>query len=181
VDTGQGGGQGGGGTVDTPKAVVNVGVLNVRSTPFVDGSNIIGRIYYNEAYPIIGRSRDGQWYQINLGTFNGWVFAQFVDVTNAARIPINVGSLPVIDTTIATIPPATPYQIRVIANLNVRAEPDVDSRLLNRIQYTDTATLLARNASGTWWLVEYKGTVGWVSGFYVVLPFGLDIKTIPVR
>ncbi|MGQ9903789.1 MAG: SH3 domain-containing protein [Anaerolineae bacterium] len=70
-----------------PSLTVAVDILNVRDGP---GTNytVIGQLTQGATAPVRGRSADGQWWQISYSAGPGgvgWVFAELVQATDAAR------------------------------------------------------------------------------------------------
>jgi uncharacterized protein YraI len=57
----------------------------------------------------------------------------------------------------------------------------MNAQLIGRIPAGARAALVARNATGTWWQVNYGGLTGWVSGGYLVFNTNTDLSLIPVR
>lgn len=69
--------------------------LNVRSGPST-GNPIIGRLQRGQSVPVIGRTPDGAWLQINYNGRNAYIFAQFTSLGAAqaaapAPAPRNTG------------------------------------------------------------------------------------------
>ncbi|BCX03904.1 MAG: hypothetical protein KatS3mg053_1842 [Candidatus Roseilinea sp.] len=73
---------------DPPRIVVPAGsVVNVRSGPGVN-FDILGRMRARQSAPIIGRSADGAWWQIQFGEQPAWISARYVRTTgNAGSVP----------------------------------------------------------------------------------------------
>lgn len=171
-------------------ATVNVRLLNVRDFPSTRGSNVIAQVRRGENFQVTARLGDNSWYQINVGGQLGWVFADLVRPRFVENAPIVDPSPPAV--TAPTVPqPAavtanqanlapTGYELSVTNNLNVRQFPSTSAPLLQRISYQDRAPILGRSADGRWWLVQYRGFVGWVSAAYVILPPDIDLNRVPI-
>jgi uncharacterized protein YgiM (DUF1202 family) len=73
---------------DPPRIVIPAGnVVNVRSGPGVN-FDILGRMRARQSAPIIGRSADGAWWQIEFGGQPAWISARYVRATgNAGSVP----------------------------------------------------------------------------------------------
>ncbi len=72
---------------EAPRIVVRTSV-NIRSGP---GKKFraIGALRPAQSAPVIGRSADGQWWQIQFDARTGWVAARNVTITgNASRVPV---------------------------------------------------------------------------------------------
>ena len=61
----------------------------------------------------------------------------------------------------------TPCVITVDYNLNMRAEPSLESEQLLVIPFDTNVLAYGRNADSTWWFVEYENQSGWVAGEFV--------------
>ncbi|MDW8351909.1 MAG: LCP family protein [Anaerolineae bacterium] len=73
---------------DVPRIVVPAGsVVNVRGGPGLS-FKVIGRMRARQSAPIIGRSNDGAWWQIEFAGQPAWIAARYVRVTG------NVGTVP---------------------------------------------------------------------------------------
>jgi len=54
-------------------------------------------------------------------------------------------------------------------NLNLRAAPNTDSAILAVIPFGSTVAVAGRSEDGGWWVVDYNGRWGWVSGEYITI------------
>jgi probable enterotoxin B len=145
--------------------------LNVRSIPSTTGV-IITVIERNEIYDVTGRNEDASWYQIAVAGTRGWVAANLVAVNNPQLVPIAGDEAREAFVENVTNNPNVGGRnfIGVTANLNIRTGPSVGSALLGRIPFQDQARVIARTSLGNWYLVNYGGTVGWVSANFIILP-----------
>ncbi|MFN4293578.1 MAG: LCP family protein [Thermoflexales bacterium] len=77
--------------LDAPRIVIPAGnVVNVRSGPGLT-FDILGRMLARQSAPIIGRSADGLWWQIEFGGRPAWISARYVRaVGNAGSVPTMV-------------------------------------------------------------------------------------------
>ena len=158
------------------RVTVTTGSLNVRSAPFV-GDNILTQIPRNSSYAIVGRNSDSSWWQIQVGSIVGWVNGRYVSAQNTQNVPV-VGvqvSVPNAPTT------STGFSLRATANLNIRSGAGVTFSRLSILPNNATATIIARNANNTWWLVNYNGVTGWVSSSFIALPSNINYSAVPVR
>jgi uncharacterized protein YraI len=149
--------------------------LNVRTEPSATAS-VITRINRFEQYPITGKSADGRWYQIYITNQFGWVSGGWVNVPNAAAVPV-VGSgttQPPPPTTSGFIVTATPYSVVI------RSGPGTQFSRLATIPAGNTAQVVGRNSSNTWWQISYNGITGWSSAEFARLQAGADPNAIPV-
>jgi uncharacterized protein YraI len=104
----------------------------------------------------------------------GWVFGRFITVSNGNSVPV-VGSS-------STAVPSSPtgYNVTATTSVNVRSGPGTNFGVLAVIRQGQGAAVLGRNASGTWWQVNYNGIVGWASSNFAVIQGGVDLSRIPV-
>lgn len=159
-------------------ARVIAGKLNVRAAPDANAP-VVTQVRFGEEYPVYGKSTDGRWYLIDVfGTF-GWASGSYLRVDQPAAVPVVNPNAPLPQ---PTAPPAdgsyivtaTPYAV------NVRSGPNTSYNLLATMPVGATAVILGRNASNTWWQVDYNGIIGWVSAQYAVIQQNADINTIPI-
>ncbi|GIV85701.1 MAG: hypothetical protein KatS3mg052_2708 [Candidatus Roseilinea sp.] len=73
---------------DSPRIVIPAGnVVNVRNGPGLT-FDILGRMFARQSAPIIGRSADGLWWQIEFGGQPAWISARYVRAMgNIGRVP----------------------------------------------------------------------------------------------
>lgn len=74
--------------VEAPRIIIPSGsVVNVRAGPGV-GFDILGQMRARQSAPIIGKSEDGAWWQIQFGNGAGWIASRYVQTTgNAGAVP----------------------------------------------------------------------------------------------
>lgn len=159
----------------TTGTVVTALRLNVRSQPTTQ-SNVLVKINRNESYPVIGRNADNSWWQIDVNGTRGWVYWRFFDVDNPQAVPL---------VTLATgssldQPPTTGYFARTLATVNVRSEPNTASAILGQVARGNQLPVVGRNASNTWWQVNFGQITGWVSSRFAPLQSNAVVSQIPV-
>ncbi|MAU09225.1 MAG: hypothetical protein CL607_05340 [Anaerolineaceae bacterium] len=154
-------------TITTPR-------LNVRTTPSVSNSEVIGRVFDGEEYTVIGRNTDSTWWEIQYGTQRGWVYDNFVRVANPSIVPI---------TSESGAPDVVPtiYTLRTTTVLTLRSRPSTRGAFLGQMPANAIVQIVARDSRSAWWYVKYGDIVGWVSGSFVSLPANLDLTQIPVQ
>lgn len=152
--------------------------LNVRNAPDAVNGLVITRINQNESYPALGRNANSTWIQVSVNGTVGWVSARYVTLTPSGA------SLPVVGQ--AQTPPtqqpapggptltATPFAV------NVRNGPGTQFNRIGQMRPNETAVMIGRNASNTWWQVNYNGIVGWVTAQYTVIQSGFNANSLPV-
>jgi uncharacterized protein YraI len=146
--------------------------LNVRDQPNANTAAVIAQVHRGEIYPIVGRTADNRWWQINLNNTLGWVFASF---TNA----INTGSVPVTNTSNVSAPPTG---ITVTANIaiNMRSLPSINGAILGVFPGGAVGQLVGRSGDAQWLQISYNNILGWVSSRFVTLPAGANLSGVPV-
>jgi len=152
-------------------ATVTANRLNVREQP-TTSSNVITQINRGETYPIVGCNTDRSWWLLDIRGTRGWVFGQFVTTTNATCTPVLAASQPQ--------PPSTGYVVTAIVGVNVRSQPSTAGALLGTLRSGQSAPVVGRNSSATWWQISYGNTVGWVSGAFARIQSDADLNRIPV-
>ncbi|MGL5820854.1 MAG: SH3 domain-containing protein [Sarcina sp.] len=141
--------------------VINVSnSLNIRSSASTS-SSVIGTLYPNEKFDIVGKS--GSWYKINHKGKTGFVHSDYVKViTND-----NSGTNP-------TPPPVTPdisvesgfgQVINVSSSLRVRSAANTSSSVVGYLYPGQTFKITGK--SGVWYRIEFGGKTGFVHSDYV--------------
>jgi len=71
------------------QATIVTSTLNFRDEPSLSGQ-ILDKLHYGDAYPVLARTVSGHWYQLNVDGTLGWVCGQFVDIGfNSLELPAN--------------------------------------------------------------------------------------------
>lgn len=155
-------------------ATVTAYRLNVREIPNPYTGTILTKIAQGQTYAIIGRNDSTPtWWQLNVNGIIGWVNGNYTDEINTQFVPVTYSG--------GTTPPATGINMTTTANLNMRTGPSTGYPRLTVIPQFTSVAVLGRNAGGTWWLTQYGGITGWVSGSYVTFAAGADLNSVPVR
>jgi uncharacterized protein YgiM (DUF1202 family) len=71
--------------------------------------------------------------------------------------------------------------VGVSASANMRSGPNLWNNIVWIIPYGERAVPVARNANGTWILVNYAGREGWVWFELLAAPPAIDLTALPVR
>lgn len=166
-------------------AFVAVHQLNVRGGPSLT-YDIIDTVRRGDSLPLIGRSTDGTWLQVQVSspypTFavpTGWVMARYV----WSSVPIF--QLPVTDG--GTPPPVDKLTgIVTVPTLNVRSGPSLNNSVSGHLNGGQSVKLLGRNNSADWLKVEWGGYpgmgmptyTGWVMARYIRT--STPISSLPV-
>jgi hypothetical protein len=155
---------------------------------YINGSRVIdqwhnatGQIYTHTFTAAKGEYRMTVEYYDNTGP--GWV--EFNLVVLDSR-PIDLlytlpGSAPQQAAPTGDVPPPTGYLITAGDALNIRSGPGTNFDIVGKMPFEAQAAVLARDASNTWWMIDYNGVVGWVSARIGRIEPGANINSIPVR
>jgi uncharacterized protein YraI len=140
-----------------PVAVVTANALNLRDQPNPYSGNVIGRIAKGQTYPIIARTADSSWLQLNVNSTLGWVNASYVHAND-------LGGVPVVNTT-------SPLATVNTGLLNVRETPNpFNGRVIAQIRNGQAYNVVGRNADTSWLQLSVNGMTGWVNARYVNAP-----------
>lgn len=159
-------------------AIVITGLLNVRNIPDPVGGDILTKIPRGTVVSVIGRLADNSWYQVQTNGITGWLSGRYVAVSNAHLIPVVTPNS--VSTPMPNLP-ATGFALTARFNLNIRRGAGVNFGIIGRLPAGQSAQILARNNSNTWWYINYNGVIGWVNGSFVNLPANLNAAGIPVQ
>jgi len=166
-------------TPELPSAVIGTGTnVNVRRGPGTT-YRVLGDLGRNEVVPIIGKSGDGSWLQIQIGNIVGWIATKVVEVTgDIASIAVTDGSGG--SGTPATAPTNTAANIIVPRGdvVNVRRGPSTGTGVSFKLRGGQSASITGQNADGDWWQIEYKGTTGWV--YRTIVVANGDTNIVPI-
>ncbi len=162
-------------TATTTGTVVTAVRLNVRRGPDTN-TGVLLKVNLNESYPVIGRNADSSWWQINVYGTVGWVYWRFFDVNNPPLVPV------VTSATGESLDqlPATGYYAIALATVNVRSDPSSAGAILGQVARSNRIAIVGRNATYTYWQVNYGQITGWVSTRYAQLQGNALLANIPV-
>jgi uncharacterized protein YraI len=152
---------------------VTADLLNVRRSPNCD-CDTLTQVRSGETYPIVGRNADSSWWQININGTIGWVFSRFAEVSNIALVPVT-------DPTSTVQLPATGYDVTTNALRVLRSHPGDRNAYLGYMDAGSTAQVVGRNATSTWWQVNYDGVFGWIQASRTTVEPVPDLSQIPVH
>lgn len=163
--------------VSDVEATVNTGRLNVRARPTINSESLV-KINFLETYPVLGRNASNTWIQLDVNGVVGWVNADFVDLNRDTELPI-------LSSTVPNVAPAPlmPGRIEVTATpftVNIRSGPGTQFDDLANLPRGRTAEVIGRNANNTWWQINYRDIVGWVSAEFARIEPNVNPNRIPV-
>jgi uncharacterized protein YraI len=148
----------------SPVTGTTVTQLNVRAEPST-ASNVLGVIPANSQVQITGKDLGGNWWQILYPQGQdgkGWVTAQYITATNAARVPM-IGAGDGVD-------PNSGSTAVVQQQINVRSGPGTGFNSLGTLNARDVVRLTGKDASSTWLQIEFMAGPdgkGWVNSAFV--------------
>ncbi len=148
-------------TADTPYGVVLVAYLNVRDGPGINYA-VLGQLSGGSEVPIVGRSADSQWYQVDTNFGEGWVYAEYL-------LPRNeYGTAPVNTPDSTDVDVAGPIGIINTGALNIRSGPGRQYTSVGVLAGGEQGQIIGRSADWSWWLMETSIGAGWASNYYVI-------------
>lgn len=155
---------------DQPFVIVNSGFLNVRSGPGINFA-VLGTVGGGEQYPIIGRSNDNTWYQIQAPFGPGWVFSGFVVTRN------EFGGSPVTTAGSANAAVTGPIGVVNTGALNIRSGPGSQFTSLGVLAGGTETQIVGRTGDWTWWLLDTPVGTGWANAMFIIVRG--DSSTVP--
>ena len=155
---------------EAPYAIVLSAYLNVRTGPGVNYA-AIGQVQGGETLPIVGRSADSRWYQVETRFGTGWVYSGYVAARN------EYGGSPVTTASAAGAEVSGPFGIVNTGALHVRSGPGGQYTSLGTIAGGTQTRIVGRNADWSWWLLETPVGTGWCSARYIIARG--DTSTVP--
>ncbi len=136
-------------------AIANVShYVNVRKEPNTD-SEIVGKIYNGSVAHVLSTAgEDNDWFQMISGNVEGYIKAEYFFYGEEAAA--------VIDDYV------TRYAVVQASRLNVRKEPDIESKRIGYINNGERVKLLEN--LGEWLKVQYAGnSTGYIAAEYVTI------------
>ncbi|MCS6773161.1 MAG: SH3 domain-containing protein [Anaerolineae bacterium] len=151
---------------DVPALAVNARAgLNVRAQPS-DNAAVLFTAPRGSVLSVLGRTRDGRWYQVQSGERQGWVSARLT-LPNAAAKAAPVVSVAVSPEPADGLKPPSGEQPALTVNaravLNLRAQPSESAEILASAPRGAVLAVLGKSADGKWFKVAFKDKQGWVS------------------
>ncbi|MEW6580273.1 MAG: PA14 domain-containing protein [Chloroflexota bacterium] len=135
-----------------------------------DGVRVIvdGRVIIDEWHTATGQTYR-QTLDLAAGQHN--IIVEYVEQTGLAHITFTMVREPGGGTGTATPLPSGAYARVTAWVLNVRDAP-LTGNVITKIRRGETYPVVGRNADSSWWQINVNGTVGWVSGAWVVVTQG---------
>jgi uncharacterized protein YraI len=153
------------------QARVTAWVLNVRDAPWT--GNVITRVRRGEVYPVVGRTTDSSWWQLNVNGTIGWASGAWLTVTHGIGVGV-ITPMPV--PTVTPFPGQCPGFLpsrlapgvwgRVTPGLpnNLRAQPSLSAAWIGQIPGGGLFRVLGGPVCAdntAWFQVNFGGAIGW--------------------
>jgi hypothetical protein len=145
------------------EAEVQVESAFIRALPSLN-SEEVASVFENERLEVVGRNADGLWFLVRrpYRLYNlGWMAVELLDYDFAPEF------LPMLDysTDLLGTSPINPDAMPVVlvAETNLRAEPDLGGEILAVIPLGAILPATGRDTDALWLYVNYRGIEGWIN------------------
>lgn len=135
-------------------ATINIGVANVYSSPD-ETSSIMGTVTKNTE--VTSQDYPSGWSRVKIGELSGWVKTEYItkpDTSNNSSIGTVIGKIAVVN----------------VDSLNVRETP-VSGKIITTFTKDTEVKILQVNDDNTWYQVQWRTTLGWVSSQYLTIQY----------
>jgi uncharacterized protein YraI len=164
--------------------------LNFRAAPSSSATKL-ALLPTGATYPVVGRTADGVWAQLNVNGQIGWALAQWLTFTG------DFNAVPVTDpgtgqtTTGTPGPTSTPtltpggIPIRAVGNVRIRSCPSTRCQRLSYVPWGSQVLALGQSTDARWIKIRYNDPrrgeiVGWsLKAWYFDEEFGLPLPELP--
>lgn len=149
--------------------------VNVRTGPGMDYVSI-GDLDAGSTADVTGRSDDNRWLRIDYDDDSGWV-AFFVVSLNGLLDDIDIVDAP---SSAETEEPPDTVAVTMRYNVNLHADPALDSPVVDVVPYDTRLEARARSDSDSTWLqVSHVGQMGWL--IRALVNAQAELSVLPVR
>ena len=149
-------------TGEGPYAIVRAAYLNVRTGPG-DNYAILGAVGASDELPIVGRTADSTWFQVQTPFGTGWVSGSYVITRN------EFGAAPITTESAQDAPVSGPVGIINTGALNIRSGPGIQYSSLGVLAGGTETRIIGRTRDWSWWLLETPLGNGWANRIYVIV------------
>lgn len=149
-------------------------IVNVRSGPGTEYV-LIGSLQPGSSSDVTGRSGDNEWLRVRYLAEEGWVAYFVVNLTGSLE------SIPVVEAAPGAQTDEPPSTVSVVTryNVNLRANPVLDSPSIDLIPFGTTLDVNARSDEGDTWLrVSFEGQTGWI--IRALVNASADFTNLPI-
>lgn len=143
----------------------NVYGLNVRTGPGLD-AQVLGQVGADDVFAVTGE--DSGWYGIIFEGQQGWVFGEYVGLSESSA-PASSGGGSVA---------AGPVSFTANYILNLRSAPGENTQVLDQIPYLTTLAVTGRSADARWVQVSFNNQTGWVAAWLGLLSADLGAVAV---
>ncbi len=170
------------GVFKPPKNVI--GTITA-DTPLYQGPNsgplnLAARVGAN--HQVVYRTPDSAWVAIFVGGNDlVWIPASTIsaDLNSVAVQPTRIDLSSLVGSGGSSVPAGGVTARVLVTALRLRAGPSTATQILTVIPFNTVVPVLGRNARSTYVKVDFNGTVGWISVFFVRIT-GARVATLPV-
>lgn len=161
-------------------AVVAYPRVNLRTAPNTS-SIVVDIARLGERYPIVGTDETGEWFLVEASGGVVWIHYGSVLTANAEDLErIGENPSPEFINSVNQQVAFAQATVGVRGALNIRRGPSTSYAIIGRVPADGRVFIQGRDTYGLWILVNYSGTVGWVSSSYLAFPQGYLLDSIPV-
>lgn len=160
--------------------------VNVRSGPGTEYERL-DTLGPGETAPIIGRTEDNEWLQIDFEGQNGWVAYFVVSVTGSleeiptvSELNVELDSVEALEEVQAAALTVNAATLTTRFNTNLRAEPSFRAEVLVVIPFDTALEIEARTAENNWLRVTYEGNTGWLLASLATVDPSIDLDSLPL-
>ena len=144
-----------------PGTVVTQGDVNLRADADIY-SGVITQIASGEILSVLGRTTDGQWYNVRrVSGETGWMSSNLLLRSNLGAIEAIYQATPIAPQRYGEL--GTQGRIVAASGVNMRVGPDVVFPAIITITGGTTVNLIARSPYSPWVKIESGGVEGWVA------------------
>ncbi|MCC7449249.1 MAG: SH3 domain-containing protein [Anaerolineae bacterium] len=143
----------------------SVAVIAARATLWAGpgrGFWTLGSLPRNETVPALGKSADGQFYQVNSRLGVGWLLTSDIDARNAASVTV--------------IDPGTIGYVTA-ARAIVRGGPGIESAAIASLSSGTQFYVIGRRPDGSWLEIRYRYGRGWIAASVTNFAGGAAVNT----
>jgi uncharacterized protein YraI len=153
--------------------IASQGNTNLRSGPGTDFERV-SLLEANQSLPIVGRSADGEWWQVQTADGLAWAAASVTTAENADSVPVVD---PTSQTESATVVPAEPRVIASQGRVNLRSGPGTEFERMGALEANQSLVIVGRSADGEWWQVAQLDGLAWIAASVTTAE---NTETVPV-
>lgn len=153
-----------------------LGNLRIRQGPSTRTPKI-GLMVWGTEVDVIGRSFGNVWYMVMHEGVVGWSYSPYMRIISGSldAVPYADGTNPVV----APPAPTAGVIVQAFGNMRIRSGPGFNYPQINKIAWGTRVQVLARDATGLWYKIQYGPVVGWSYAAWYRVMQG-DVASVPV-